>query len=745
MTDRLAKIFPYLLIAPAILPLVYVSGLVFPYISVKIFLLWGFGIVATSIFTYLALTGREFFYSRLRDPISWIPIVLLIIEYVASYYGMGFYHSFWGLFERGDGLLTSTIITALFYLLLISSDRPLLEKLVKTVLVIAGAVAGIAVLQWITTIFGGTSAFLPPVTGRIGSTLGNAAFLAGYLGMALFVSLIVMRDSVGRWLTISRTVIVLSILAILFAATRGTILALLAASFIAVVYAAFAGRDSLKKKARYGLIAILVLAALFVGFRSNLANFPFEPVRRMASISLTDGTVASRLFVWQNIGAEAMKRPWMGYGAEHVSQLFDKIYDPSKIIEQWFDRSHNAYLDYFAQYGVFGLALYLALICAFAVSAWKLYRKEEYGLLNYGFLFLLFIATYAIQNFFVFDTPHSLWLLYVMFAALLILLDDSLPTPLSSRKMPVFFPILASAVILIAIIPTVIQPLRANILLTNGYLLHLVDVNKANEDFKKGLSLGTFADLEYGYNAYSLYTEHQVTQLTGDPLKAGYDYALTLLTENFRKYPYDARTATYLAHVLDTAPPGVAVDDAFDKEVLARAIELSPLRAQAWYMTVNISLRSADVLPDGSLEKTKYYREAIKVLEEYAALEPSLPVAPYILANIYYKLGDKATAGKWADKGLSVYTDADLAAARPAVKYYLAINDWRNAVRFLADIVDDNPSDIDALYDLAKVLYLAGDPAASERVVEKIRSTNPDILKTDLNFLNAITSYESQR
>src|SRR3989338_5828301 len=190
MTDRLVKIFPYLLLAPAILPLVYVSGLVYPYIAVKIFLLWGLGIIAFAIFVFLALSGVPFFYQRLRNLFSWIPLALLAVEYITSYFGIDFYHSFWGLFERGDGLLTSTIITLFFYLILLSANRIFLERLVKTVAIVASIVASIAVLQWVTTILSEKVWFIPPVSGRIGSTFGNAAFLAGYLGMSLFVVLL---------------------------------------------------------------------------------------------------------------------------------------------------------------------------------------------------------------------------------------------------------------------------------------------------------------------------------------------------------------------------------------------------------------------------------------------------------------------------------------------------------------------------------------------------------------------------
>ena len=746
MTDRLARTFPYLLIAPAVLPLVYVSGLVYPYVTPKTFLLQGIGIIALAVLAYLALSGRPFYYERLRNWFTWIPIALLTVAYVTSYFGIDFYRSFWGLFDRGDGLLTLTVITTFFYLILISADRQLLERLVKTVATVAGIVAAIAVLQWVTAAFGGKPWFLPPTTGRIGSTFGNAAFLAGYLGMALFVILFAIRDAIGAWRSFYKIAAVLSVLAILFAATRGTILALIVSGVVVLAYFAWNGNEKFKSGARYGLVALVVFAGLFFVFRSQLAQFPFEPVQRIASISLSDGTVSSRLFVWQNVGAEALKRPLLGYGAEHVAHLFNKIYDPSKIIEQWFDRSHNAFLDYFVQYGIFGLAFYLAIIVAFVISAFRMYRLEPPGVMNIGFLLLLLIITYSAQNFFVFDTPSSLWMLYALLALGVASTDDALAAaPLWTARSRRAIAVTAPSLIILLIIPAVVLPLYANIMLTRGYLYHLIDVNRANAYFERGLALGTHADLEYGYQAYDMYTERQAKTLTGQNRIAAYEYALSVLTANFKKYPYDARTATYLGHVIDTAPPEVTVDDTFDSEVLKQAIELSPLRAQAWYMTANVSLRKADVLPVGSKERESHYREAVKVLETYSEKEPSLPVPKYILATLYYALGDKATAKKWADDALPLYTTSDVAAARPAVKYYIAIKDWRNAVRFLADLVENNPADHDVLYDLAKVTYLAGDPAASLRIAEKLRMENPEILGTDQNFLNAITAYESQK
>jgi len=46
---------------------------------------------------------------------------------------------------------------------------------------------------------------------------------------------------------------------------------------------------------------------LFFVFRGTLSESRFEPISRIASISLEDTTVSSRLFVWREVSREALK------------------------------------------------------------------------------------------------------------------------------------------------------------------------------------------------------------------------------------------------------------------------------------------------------------------------------------------------------------------------------------------------------------------------------------------------------
>ncbi len=739
MKQYIAQSFRWLLLAPALIPLIYIDGLLYPFVAPKTLLFRALGIIVLAAFCYLAFSGREFYWSRLRQRLAWIPAALLAVAYAASLLGNDFYHSFWSVYDRGDGLLTLTTAVVFFYLTLLSVDRQFLPRLFKAVAWVATAVSAYVILQWLADVSGINFALIEEARGRVGGTLGNAAFLAGYLGMAVWGTLLIASESRGFWKKAYYSGAALQFIAIVLAATRGTLLALLAVGFLSLLYLAWKGEGRMKAGSRVGLAGLLVFSGLFFSFRAQLASFSFEPVRRVASISLADATVSSRLFIWQHVFAEALKSPLTGYGAEQIEMIFDRVYDPGAILEQWFDRTHNAFLDYFVQFGISGTILYASLIAALGYVGIRLFHRKE----RYGVYLLLLAGTYAIQNFFVFDTAMTLWLLLATLSAALAYasaqdgLHKEAPSALRLRT-PQILSYGIATVILILLYPVAIQPLRANILLADGYTYHVTDVTRAISSFQKGLSLHTYADIEYGYQAYSMYTDHQQTMLAGQERVDAYRYALETLTANFERYPYDARTATYLAHVLDSAPDGVPVDEAFLRSVLARAVELSPKRAQANYILANIALKKGDQATQAA-ERNQYYREAIGMLEEYARRVPNLAEPRFILASLYMVLGDSASAKHWADEGLPFYRGGTNV-ARKALRYYIAVEDWQNVRRFLADIVADNPTDYPSLYDLAKAELLTGNRARALQMVQELRLKSPGLVETDPVFLQSLGS-----
>ncbi len=739
MKQYIVRGFDWLLLAPALLPLVYVNGLLYPFVAPKTLLFRALGIILFAACAYLILSGHALYWNRLRRRLAWIPAALLLVAYATSLLGVDFYHSFWSVYDRGDGLLTLTVAVLFFYATLLSADRTFLPRLCTLVAWVASLVSAYVVLQWLGEISGINFSFIAETSGRLGGTLGNAAFLAGYLGMTLWATLARAADSKGFLRKVYYAGAILQLLAIVLAATRGTLLALFLVGFCTLLYLAWKGEGRARTGSRAGLAGVIVLAALFLGFRSQLMGSSFEPVRRVASVSLADPTVSSRLFIWQNVFGEALKRPFTGYGAEQIEVIFDRVYDPSAILEQWFDRTHNAFLDYFVQFGMLGVLLYAALIGALIHTGIELFRRKE----KYAPYLLLLACTYAIQNFFIFDTAMTLWFLLAILAATLAYASAQNPAIKENAfalryRTHRFISYGVSAVVLILLYPVAIQPLRANLLLAEGYTYQITDVVRAIADFKQGLSLHTYADIEYGYQAYAMYTEHQQTMLTGEARVDAYQYALDTLTANFGRYPSDARTATYLAHVLDSAPPEISVDETLLRSVLARAIELSPKRAQAQYILSNITLKKGDRAADPT-QRNQYYRDAIGTLEKYAENVPHFSEPRFIIASLYFVIGDRVAAKQWADEGLLLYKGGtDI--ARKALRYYIAAEDWPDVKLFLTDIVKDNPNDYDSLYDLAKAEFLTGNRDRAIQIVQELRLKAPGLVEKDPVFLKSLGS-----
>lgn len=686
--NYIERVYPWLLLSPIVLPVVMWGGLIYPYLVPKTLLFYAISLITVGMFGLLVAHGRAFYWARLTRPETWIPAALLVLAYVASMYGIDFYRSFWSLFIRGDGLLMLTCAVASFYLLLLYVDRAFFERLLRVVAVVASFVAVYGIGEWLIT------------GGRIGSLLGNAAFFAGYLGIAIFATLASAQGVSLSWRRAVYTGAVLQSIAIILTATRGTIIALTVAGVISLAYFAFVGKGKQRARSVGMLAALVLLGGLLFAFRAELSKVSFEPVARIASISLSDGTVSSRLFIWKNMVTEIQKSPWLGVGAEHIDSLFNRFYDPTQIYEQWFDRSHNAFLDYTAQYGIGGLLLYLALIASFIIPARRLAARGESRVAG---IFVLLAIVYAIQNFFVFDTVSSFWLLLALLAALIALSRNEsrleiLPVAPWTRGASWVF----ALVLLYCIVPVSVRPALAAYNLAHAYTYQIVDVPTQINYLSRGLAQETYGDLEYGYQIYDMYSNQQAAPLSEAARADAYQAAVNILSANFHRYQYDGRTALALAHVLSLAPQSIPVDQNLLSAALTRAIERSPKRSQPWYILANLSIRNANAYPPRSKEHVAGYAAARDILSSYITLVPTLAAPHFVLAQLLYASGNTAGAEREALKGKMGYT-SDLETARRAAMYYETVLDLPNAAYFLAEILRLDPSDEGARSDLEKI------------------------------------------
>ena len=716
----LRKYFPYLVIAPVVIPVIISGGLFYPYLVDKTFTFYALVLLALATLALVLANGYELHTGRLKHWMTWIPGALLVLAYIASLAGLNFYRSFWSIFARGDGLLMLTVSVASFYLIVLTEDQHFLKRLLSTVAWVGSAVAAYGIIEWLIT------------GGRLDSTIGNAALVAGYLALALFSTLAATSFYQGSWRTALYWAAGLEVLAIILTATRGTILALGITLIIACVYAVMREKGSVRTWSLGILVAIVVVGGGGLLFRSELAKVPFAPIARVAQISTSDPDVASRLFLWRNMTQAVLEHPLLGVGAEHIDYLFNQFYDPSKLAEEWFDRSHNAFLDYAAQYGILGLVLYIALIASLVILAVRSRTRA-------GFFLALGGVAYAVHNFFVFDSISSWWLFLALFGALCLNLEGK-----SIRyRLPAVASYPLAAIFVALIIPVSILPLIANYDIAQAYLYHLVDVNKTNTYLQSGLTLGTYADLEYGYEVDDMYVNGQVTTLKGADLVSAYNETTSILQNNLARYPYDARTGLYLLDVESLAPPGASPPSENDMIALAqKVIKLSPKRSAPWYILVNLALSQANTYPVGSANRADGYKTAFQLLTQYVATVPKLSQPHYVLAQLYQALGDSKDSTSEAALGKQYYTP-DLPTAKRAASYYEGLQDWSDALFFLKSIVALDPTDYASLYNEAKVEFLTGNPAAADAIVMQLRTKDPAIIATDPAFVSAITQYEN--
>ena len=238
--------------------------------------------------------------------------------------------------------------------------------------------------------------------------------------------------------------------------------------------------------------------------------------------------------------------------------------------------------------------------------------------------------------------------------------------------------------------------------LSQAYKYQLTDVAEESWYLSHGFALNTYGNLEYGYQAYDMYALMQAFALSGQARVDAYHAALSILTTNFNRYTYDARTALYLAQVLSLAPPGTTIDRTLLSEALARAIGESPKRSQSWYILANLSISNANVYPPRSTERIAGYAAAQDILSRYIELVPTLSAPHFVLAQLLYASGNTAGAATEAAKGKEYYK-SDLETARRAAVYYETVVDLPNAAFFLGEVLRFDPTDTAAASDLANI------------------------------------------
>ncbi len=475
------KTLLYLLLFTLFIPLLISGQFFFPYVFFKgiIFRL----IVIFGLASLLVYFCKNQLHKLANSGLIISAFSFLLILPLTSIFSVEIGDSLWGGFERMEGAFYYLFLFGFLYLLLqIFNQDSHWQKAFLAITFSSLLVDILAIFQKL-----GINFWLVKYGGRIGGTLGNAAYLASFALLGL-IFLLFFFYKYKKYRILAATAIALNLLTIFISATRGTLVALFFVLFLALIFILFK-KDLVSLKSKRYISTGLLLMVLFAGsvfiFKNTSLIKNIEPLQRLSSISLQDSTSASRLITWQYAWQGFLAKPIFGWGLENFDLVFNKYFD-GRVSENWFDRAHNNYLDILTTGGIVSLLAYLIFIYFVFRSIYLLYKNNK---IDY-FVWLIFTfgwLAYLIQNIFIFDTLNSL-ILVLFFVALLYHLsntDNKVLLQINNKIIKSVIIIFLSAFIIFLLIFCVILPIKINRAFFNA--LQTSDTNIFQENTSKAL------------------------------------------------------------------------------------------------------------------------------------------------------------------------------------------------------------------------------------------------------------------
>ncbi len=775
-----------LILAAFFTPLIVANSLFFPFITGKNFAFRILVELAFALWVILALrdpSARP--RLSLKDKGSWMFYAfsaLVIIMALADALSPNPVKSFWSNFERMEGWIGLVHLYALFVILWSSFREGKWWRMIfETTVGVAVAEACFGVLQLFHQLpinQGGV---------RADGTFGNAAYLAVYMLMTFFLTLFLfVRRKTDRasfavsygafivaqlytWVTflmgnawpnagapaafliVPHLVIwgayfltlalkrrwlleiwlvlagLLELLMVYSTETRGAIAGLAAGIFVAFVGVIFFGNASGKVK-RISAI-ILVILVLIAGGLYLARNTSFVQhqgaLARITNISSDE--LKTRFTLWHMAWQGVTSSPQhflIGWGQESFNYVFNYYYKPSLWAQEpWFDRAHNAFVDWAVAGGLLGFLFYLSL---FALAFRLITKKGSSFSVAEGSILLGFLAAYAVNNLVVFDNLLSS-LLFFTFLAYIAARASSAETvagapagkPVSDGMFWTAMPIavvLMIAVLYYANVPgmatasDLINALKSQ---PSGLSTNLSYLEKAGNATGLGRQEAHEQAIQFAVQAKSQNIGDATFQTQVE------QYAVKAMTDEVTKVPNDARLRLFLGSALRQFGD---VNDA--RTQLEKAHELSP-KKQSIYFELGLLEANAGN-PTAALE---WFKEAYE-------LDTAFDTARDIYAAALLESGDlKGGAALLVQRYGNVTPDDDI-----ILNAFLVIHDYADAETIVKNRLASDQSNLQLLVELASIQLQGGDRTGSIATLQAAIAANPSFKTQGQTYIDEIAS-----
>lgn len=427
-----------------VIPLLVTPSTLFPFVVGKALL--ARAVIEVTFVLWLALI---IYYPRHRPGWSWILGALglwVLVSLLAGLAGVSPTRSMWSTYERMQGVID--LLHWFAYIVMAASVFRTLgdwRMLFSVNLGVCGLVSALGIGQH----FGLFDSALLSSSERLDSTVGNPTYMGAYAMTSVLAGLGLLWHSFGdrggeaarrsraqrrrRFRQSSREfridyllglrafwvlAMTLSLWAMWLTATRGALVGMIAGvAAFALGYILWGGMPWVRR-ACWGLLATAAAAvALLVVFGLNSASDPVmetEETRHRTAVFetgwLDDRSVRGRIESMRT-GVDAWReRPLLGWGPENFLIAWGRHAAPDPDIVERFDQAHNKPVETLATTGIIGLAGYLAVWAALGgVMLRSVRRRAGYEQLLAAALAAT-LASYFVQNLFLFDTPVTVML-----------------------------------------------------------------------------------------------------------------------------------------------------------------------------------------------------------------------------------------------------------------------------------------------------------------------------------------------
>lgn len=670
-------------------PLVLSAPFFFPFIVPKTLF---FQIaIAIALFFYILAASLDKKYAPKFDTLTKLVLAFFGVYVLAAAFGANPARSFFGTYERMLSVVNMAHFVVLYLIVksVFVSQRDWLWPL-RTVVGASVLVSLYGVGQKL-----GIGWFYHAGIDRIDATIGNAAFVAGYLIFAVFFALMLLvKDSHPVFRALAACSIALNATIIYFTGTRGAAVGLAAAcAVLLVAYFFRPARTTLIKKEHLKWGAIVLALALFAVVALD-GKGAYRSLQRFSSVSLTDATVQTRLLS-VSVGWEGfLARPMLGWGPENYNLVFDKYYNPKLYpTENWFDHAHNIFFDIATTTGVAGLVAYAALLgyLVFRTAAFARSAPENYWI---GILCFALVVAYFTQNIFVFDSlatylPFFVFLAFVSSGCKLGDARESVP---QDKERRFYNPSLKTAALLLPVFAVMVywvdvRPALGAYHTVAALQIPLSLAPQALNRFERALAYSNFGREEIrgklaDYAGEVLYEERitdielkrRIAEFTVEEMED----SIAAEPLNFRNYLYYANFLSGNYEVLAAA----GIPDALERadETLARAQALAPQKPILYLQWGRVKTLQKDAAG------------AVAMFEKAAALNPVVIDPQVRLALAYAKAGARERSLEVARAVLAGGAQLDIRAYIEFAENFAALGAHDEAAATARKAVELDPS-----------------------------------------------------